>query len=110
MKPVYKVFILSISSLFVFSCGEETPNNGPALDHISLAGTCQTTFVVDEEFNSTGLYVVAHYEDGTSNNATGFEVTNPDMSTPGVKVRCPRLSLRIFSKMMPYRLPHTATS
>ena len=57
-----------------------------ALDHIVLGGTYPTEFYVGDVFSYDGLTVTAHYDDlTTANVTTSATVSDPDMSTAGVK-------------------------
>ena len=44
-----------------------------------------TAFAVGEEFSTEGLVVTAYYEDGTSEDVTGYTVTGYDMETIGTQ-------------------------
>lgn len=43
------------------------------------------TYYVNETFNPSGLVVTANYSDGTSKQASGYELSTPNMSTAGTK-------------------------
>ena len=56
------------------------------LDHIVLGGTYPTEFYVGDAFSYDGLTVTAHYDDlTTANVTTSATVSDPDMSSAGVK-------------------------
>ena len=59
---------------------------GPTLSSITLDTTnVQTTFVLNETFDYTGLVVTAHYSDGSTEDLDSYSVSSPDMSTTGQK-------------------------
>ncbi len=88
MKIIHKFLILSSTLFFVVSCGE-TPSKieDPILENISLSGTYQTSFTVDDSFTYEGLIVTAHYSDNSIKTVkeNDYNVSTPDMSTKGVK-------------------------
>lgn len=45
----------------------------------------KTRYLVGETFDSTGLIITAYYNDNTSEQVTGYTLSNPDMSTYGSK-------------------------
>lgn len=62
--------------------GEETS----PLVSISLnISNVQTIFSVGDKFDSSGLIVTAHYEDGTEDTVSPTTISNPNMSTLGKK-------------------------
>lgn len=52
---------------------------------ISLSGSYQTTFLVEDIFTYEGLVVTATYSDSSSKTVTGYTVDSPNMSTTGTK-------------------------
>lgn len=88
MNKIHKLLVLSSALLFVVSCGE-TPSKieDPILESISLSGTYQTSFTVDDSFNYEGLIVTAHYSDNSIKTVkeNDYSVPTPDMSSKGVK-------------------------
>ena len=62
------------------------PKSGdPVLKSISLSGTYQTEFTVNDAFNYDGLVVTANYDDDSFLYVTPDSVSSPDMSTAGEK-------------------------
>lgn len=55
------------------------------LDHITLSGDYQETFWQGVPFNSNNLVVTASYTNAADAEVTPASITDPDMSTPGVK-------------------------
>ena len=55
------------------------------LDDITLSGEYQTTFWQGVPFNSNNLVVTASYTNAADAVVTPTSITDPDMSTPGVK-------------------------
>ncbi len=53
------------------------------LTHISLSGDYQEEFELGEEFNSDGLIVTAHYDDGSSKIVEPTSISGYDMLEPG---------------------------
>lgn len=64
-----------------------TVNPAPAitLSSISISGSYQTTFTVNDTFTYSGLIVTAYYSNSTSRNVTNYTVSTPNMSTSGTK-------------------------
>lgn len=57
-----------------------------ALSSISLGGTYQTAFNINDTFNHTGMTVTAHYSDSSTEDVTSSATwSSPDMSTSGTK-------------------------
>ncbi|MBQ6921252.1 MAG: bacterial Ig-like domain-containing protein [Bacilli bacterium] len=88
MNKIHKLLILSSTLFFVVSCGE-TPSKieEPTLENISLSGTYQTEFFVDDAFTYDGLIVTAYYSDNSTKTIeeNNYAVSSPDMSYKGAK-------------------------
>ena len=57
-----------------------------SLDHITISGTYPKEFFVGDAFSHEGMIVTAHYDDSsTADVTTSATVSNPDMSSAGVK-------------------------
>lgn len=55
------------------------------LTSITLSGSYQTSFTVNDTFTYQGLIVTAHYSDSSAKTVTSFNVSSPDMSSSGTK-------------------------
>ena len=63
-----------------------TTQAAKTLSSITLGGTYDTEFTVDDTFNHTGMTVTAHYSDSSTATVTGSATwSSPDMSTAGQK-------------------------
>ena len=62
-----------------------TVTSTKTLSSITLSGTHQLTFAVNDAFSYEGLIVTAHYSDSTSATVTPTSVSSPDMTTTGEK-------------------------
>lgn len=55
-----------------------------ALTGITVTAPTKTAYVVGDELDTTGMVVTASYDDGSSKDVTGYEVS-ADLSTAGIK-------------------------
>ena len=90
MKKSCKLLILLCATALLSGCSSSNNNNPhhePTLDSLSLSGTYQTTFTVNDDFNHDGLIVTAHYSDESfiTLNEQDYQVSTPDMSETGTK-------------------------
>ena len=80
------ILILAVSLITAVSCGEPA---GPVLTELKIVdGTVETTCVVGEQYDISGLKVLATYDDGTTKElsvADGVTVTTIDTTTAGEK-------------------------
>ena len=69
------------------SCGNNDSSyvQQVTLKSISLSGSYQTTFNVNDSFSYAGLIVTAKYTDNSSKVVTSYTVSSPNMTTPGTK-------------------------
>ena len=74
------------------------------LSSISLSGSYQTTFNVNDTFNYSGLVVSAHYSNGSSKNVTDYSVSNPDMTKSGNKTVIVSYSEKNITKTANYTI------
>ena len=56
-----------------------------AVTSITLSGTYLTTFNVGDTFNHDGLVVTAHFNNGSQQVVTEYQISNPNMSSAGQK-------------------------
>ena len=82
-----KLFLILLFAPVMIGCQKpSTPEpNDPILESISLSGTYQTVFSIDDEFNYDGLVVTAHYDNNTDFVVAPSDVSSPDMSSEGEK-------------------------
>ena len=82
-KPGRQIRLKSIKVEFSY---ETAGSATPTLTSISLdTSNVQTTFIVGDTFNYTGLVVTAHYSDSTSSVVYATSVSSPDMNSTGNK-------------------------
>lgn len=81
MKKILPTFLIA-TALIATSCGKKQQKT---LSGLSLSGTYQTIFEQGETFNYDGLIVSAIYSDNSTSVVSNYLISNPDMSTSGVK-------------------------
>ena len=80
MKRINKLVILPAMMMLITAC---SPKQEAKLESISLSGTYQTRFELNETFNYEGLVVTAHYSNNFSKAVSTYEVSTPNMSQEG---------------------------
>lgn len=88
---------------------EETDDD-PVLQSISLSGTYQIEFTVDDTFSYAGLIVTANYSSGSPKTVTPTSVSTPDMSTTGEKTITVKYNDGTTEKSATYKITVNAAS
>lgn len=85
INVIYTELGISRGASYSITVSAVMPPEVVTLVSISLSGTYQTSFLVEDAFTYTGLVVTAHYSNGTSKTVTGYTVDSPNMTTAGTK-------------------------
>ena len=82
-----KLFFTLLLAPVLLGCSNNSnpKQSDPILESISLSGTYQTAFTVNDVFNYDGLVVTAHYDNNTTLTVVPDSVSSPDMSVEGNK-------------------------
>lgn len=99
LTAFFAVFALSVSFALA-ACANDIKVAGIALNTDNV----KTEFAIGEEFSYDGLVVTATYENGDTEEVTGYDVTQPDMSSEGEKT----VTVTYEEKTADYKITVTA--